>query len=55
MEKLKLKPASDRGIFHDSSADSRLLMKCINEIVKKLNEAIEENNNLKEIIKINGL
>jgi len=53
MEKLKLnlRITSDRGIFHDSRADSRLLMKCINKIVEKLNEVIDENNKLKEIIK----
>lgn len=38
---------SGGGMFHDSRADSRLLMKCVNEIVKKLNEVIEENNSLK--------
>lgn len=35
------------GIFHDSRADSRLLMQCINKIVQKLNEVVDENNNLK--------
>jgi len=57
MEKLKLnlRIVTDKGIFHDSRADSRLLRTCINNIVDKLNEVIEENNKLKEIIKINGL
>jgi len=57
MEKLKLnlRITSDKGMFHDSRADSRLLMKCVNIIVEKLNEVIDENNKLKEIIKIKEL
>jgi hypothetical protein len=52
MEKLnlKLKRTSDTGIFHDSRADSRLIIKCVNTIVSKLNEVIEENNELKKEI-----
>lgn len=52
---LKLRKNSDGGLFHDSRKDSRLLMQCINLIVDKLNEVIDENNKLKEIIKTNGL
>lgn len=51
---LKLKQSANTGIFHDSRADSKLLMKSINLIVDKLNEVIEENNKLKEIIKQNN-
>ena len=45
---LNLRRTSGRGVFHDSRADSRLLMKCMNTIVEKLNEVIEENNKLKD-------
>ncbi len=48
---LKLRKTIDSGLLHDSRKDSRLLMQCINLIVEKLNEVIEENNKLKEIIK----
>jgi len=49
MKKLDLKLRRTGGaVFHDSRADSRLLMKCVNTIVEKLNEVIEENNRLKK-------
>ena len=47
---LTLRVTSDRGMFHDSRADSRLIMKCVNTIVSKLNEVIDENNKLKQEI-----
>jgi len=50
MEKLdmKLRRASDRGIFHDSREDARLLAKVINACHDKINELIEEICELKE-------
>ena len=47
---LTLRVTSDRGMCHDSRADSRLIMKCVNTIVSKLNEVIDENNKLKQEI-----
>lgn len=46
--KFKLKQSSGVGIFHDSRADVRSLSKVINLIIDKMDEIIEEINNLKE-------
>ncbi len=50
MEKLncRLKKTSDPGIFHDSRKDVRLLMMVVNELHDKVNELIEEIEELKQ-------
>jgi len=40
------------GLFHDSRADARLLGKCVNALIQKVNELIVQNNELKK--KIDG-
>lgn len=48
---LNLRKVAEPGIFHDSRKDARLLAECINKIVKKLNEVIEENETLSKQLK----
>jgi len=49
--KMTLIRVSEGGLFHDTRKDVRLLASCINELRKKLNEVIDENNELKETVK----
>ena len=50
MEKLKfkLRQSSSVGIFHDSRADSRAIMKVLNLAIDKIDELVESNNNLQQ-------
>lgn len=49
--KQKLTITTDRGLFHDSRKDVRLLSKVINEIIDNNNAMIDEINKLKKFIK----
>jgi len=54
MDKLKLplRRTSEPGLFHDSRADVKLLMRVVNAIHDKVNELIDENEELKEQIEL---
>ena len=41
---LRLKRSGGSGLFHDSRADSRLLIAVCNELADKINEIVEEVN-----------
>lgn len=49
---LKLRPSSERGIFHDSRKDAQLMIKVINRMSDKIDELVESNNILREEIKL---
>lgn len=46
--KVKIKPSSESGIFHDSRKDVRSLAQAVNLLIDKVNELIDENNKLKQ-------
>jgi len=49
---IKLRPSGGSGIFHDSREDVRRIAKVVNLLIDKMNELIEENNELKKAKKV---
>ena len=47
---LHLRKPSTSGIFHDTRKDVQTLSKCINILVDKVNELVNENNKLRKKI-----